>query len=167
MNPARFDRERLLQRPFDGRPWQLRRHHLADFPWLRPGHADKEAFRHRARFSDAFVKGKEVAYKAVMRPVEGTILTVIRESSALKREAVKKDTSIEEASRSCSKEAKNLALQHTPDLLPILKEVGVVDSGGAGLCVVIEGMAQSAHGQFVATTMEKRARRSDFLHQVP
>lgn len=95
-----------------------------------------------------FVKGKEVAYKAVMRPVEGTILTVIRESSAALDEAVKKDTSIEAALDLLLKEAK-ASLQRTPDLLPILKEVGVVDSGGAGLCVVIEGMSECAHGRFV------------------
>jgi DAK2 domain fusion protein YloV len=98
--------------------------------------------------ADCFIKGKEVAYKAVMRPVEGTILTVIRESSAALKEQVKKDTSIEGALDILLAEAKK-SLQHTPELLPILKEVGVVDSGGAGLCVVIEGMDKAAHGQFV------------------
>jgi DAK2 domain fusion protein YloV len=95
-----------------------------------------------------FVKGKEVAYKAVMRPVEGTILTVIRESSAALDEAVTKDTSVEKALEIVLKEAKE-SLERTPDLLPILKEVGVVDSGGAGLCVVIEGMLNAAEGHFV------------------
>jgi DAK2 domain fusion protein YloV len=99
-------------------------------------------------FSDALIKGKEVAYKAVMRPVEGTILTVIRESSAALHDQVKKDMSIETALGILLKEAK-ISLEHTPDLLPILKEVGVVDSGGAGLCVVLEGMFKAAQGQFV------------------
>jgi DAK2 domain fusion protein YloV len=99
-------------------------------------------------FAAAFVKGKEVAYKAVMRPVEGTILTVIRESSSALSEKLKKDTSIEGALDILLEEAKK-SLEHTPDLLPILKEVGVVDSGGAGLCVVIEGMDKAAHGEFV------------------
>jgi DAK2 domain fusion protein YloV len=101
-----------------------------------------------AELADCFIKGKDVAYKAVMRPVEGTILTVIRESSAALKEQVKKDTSIEGALDILLAEAKK-SLQHTPELLPILKEVGVVDSGGAGLCVVIEGMDKAAHGQFV------------------
>lgn len=100
--------------------------------------------------AEAFVVGKEVAYKAVMRPVEGTILTVIRESSAALKEEVakKKDMSIENALDYLLVEAKK-SLEHTPDLLPILKEVGVVDSGGAGLCVVLEGMALAAHNKFV------------------
>jgi len=96
----------------------------------------------------AFISAKEVAYKAVMRPVEGTILTVIRESSSALHDQLKKDTSIEEALEILLKEAKT-SLAHTPDLLPILKEVGVVDSGGAGLCVVLEGMLKAAQGQFV------------------
>ena len=95
-----------------------------------------------------FVKGKEVAYKAVMRPVEGTILTVIRESSTALDDMVKKETAIEAALDYLLKEAK-ASLERTPDLLPILKEVGVVDSGGAGLCVVLEGMASCAHGKFI------------------
>lgn len=99
-------------------------------------------------FAAAFVNGKEVAYKAVMRPVEGTILTVIRESSAGLIEKIKKDTTIEEALDILFAEAQK-SLKHTPDLLPILKEVGVVDSGGAGLCVVIEGMKRAAHEEFV------------------
>jgi dihydroxyacetone kinase-like predicted kinase len=117
------------------------------FRGVADGMKDKDEVSTR-ELSDAFVKGKEVAYKAVMRPVEGTILTVIRESSSALHDQFKKDTSIEEASRSCSKKPKP-RLEHTPDLLPILKEVGVVDSGGAGLCVVLEGMLKAAHGQFV------------------
>lgn len=100
--------------------------------------------------AEAFVSGKEVAYKAVMRPVEGTILTVIREASAALKEEVnkKKDMSIEDALSYLLSEAKK-SLEHTPDLLPILKEVGVVDSGGAGLCVVLEGMQLASVGKFV------------------
>jgi DAK2 domain fusion protein YloV len=98
--------------------------------------------------ADAFIKGKEVAYKAVMRPVEGTILTVIREASSALKEQIKKDTTIEQAFDILLVEAKK-SLDHTPELLPILKEVGVVDSGGAGLCVVIEGMCKASHGNFV------------------
>lgn len=117
------------------------------FRGVAEGMKDKDEVTSR-ELSDAFVKGKEVAYKAVMRPVEGTILTVIRESSSALHDQLKKDTSIEEAFEILLKEAK-ISLAHTPDLLPILKEVGVVDSGGAGLCVVLEGMLKAAQGQFV------------------
>lgn len=100
--------------------------------------------------ANAFIKAKEVAYKAVMRPVEGTILTVIRESSNALKEAVEKnkDWSIEKAFSFLLKEAKK-SLAHTPDLLPVLKEVGVVDSGGAGLTIVIEGMLLALEDKFV------------------
>ncbi len=96
----------------------------------------------------ALVSGKEVAYKAVMKPVEGTILTVIRESSAALKEFVKKGTSIEEAFDYFLEQAKK-SLEHTPELLPVLKEVGVVDSGGAGLVRIIEGMNSAVHGHII------------------
>lgn len=98
--------------------------------------------------ANAFAMGKEIAYKAVKNPVEGTILTVIRESSAALVENVGKLTSIEDALNFLFAEAKK-SLQHTPDLLPVLKQVGVVDSGGAGLTVIIEGMAKAANGKFI------------------
>ena len=98
----------------------------------------------------AFVEAKNIAYKAVMRPVEGTILTVIREASEALKDEVdkKKDMTVENAFAFLLKAAKK-SLAHTPDLLPVLKEVGVVDSGGAGLCIVIEGMLLALRGKFV------------------
>ena len=98
--------------------------------------------------AEAFVKAKEVAYKAVMKPVEGTILTVIRESSAALSEYVRSSTSIEDAMDYLLKEAR-ISLEHTPELLPVLKEVGVVDSGGAGLVYILEGMDKAVHGTVV------------------
>ena len=96
----------------------------------------------------AFVSGKEIAYKAVKAPVEGTILTVIREASTALNENIAKFATIESALDFLFLEAKK-SLEHTPDLLPVLKQVGVVDSGGAGLTVIIEGMAKAAKGKFV------------------
>ena len=98
--------------------------------------------------SDAFEKGVEVAYRAVIKPVEGTILTVVRESSAYLKENVDKASSIEKAMDLLIKEAK-ASLQRTPELLPILKEVGVIDSGGAGLIKIFEGMRLALDGNFV------------------
>ncbi len=99
--------------------------------------------------AQAFDSAREVAYKAVMKPVEGTILTVIRESSAALLEYVaKKDTTIEDAMSYLVTAAKD-SLNHTPDLLPVLKEVGVVDSGGAGLVKILEGMEAAVRGAFI------------------
>ena len=95
------------------------------------------------QLSDCFVSAKEVAYKAVMKPVEGTILTVIREASAALRSFVSSSTSIEDAMKYLLEQAR-ISLDHTPDLLPVLKEVGVVDSGGAGLVRILEGMEYAA-----------------------
>ena len=99
-------------------------------------------------FADAWQKGVEVAYKAVIRPVEGTILTVVRESSLYLYNNVKSSYSIEKCMELLIKEGKE-SLKRTPELLPILKEVGVVDSGGAGLIYIFEGMLAAAEGNFI------------------
>ena len=99
-------------------------------------------------FSDALEKGVEVAYKAVVRPVEGTILTVVRESSAVLHKNVKEGMAIEKAFEILIEEAKE-SLKRTPELLPILKEVGVIDSGGAGLIKIFEGMYSAVKGKVV------------------
>ncbi len=98
--------------------------------------------------SEAFVSGSAVAYKAVIKPVEGTILTVIRETSENLSKKVKPSMSIEEAFKIILKEAKD-SLKRTPNLLPVLKEVGVVDSGGAGLVKILEGMNAALNDEFV------------------
>ena len=102
--------------------------------------------------SDALLMGKEVAYKAVMRPVEGTILTVIRESSQALADSVYPDMPLDEALDILLKEARE-SLKRTPNLLPVLKEAGVVDSGGAGLCKIIEGFDLAIHNQIVEKNM--------------
>ena len=104
--------------------------------------------------AEAFVSGKEVAYKAVMRPVEGTILTVIREASEALREKVYQNPSIGivKAFDILLEEA-NASLQRTPELLPVLKEVGVVDSGGAGLLKVLEGFQSAINGKVIEKNM--------------
>ncbi len=89
--------------------------------------------------AEAMIQGKDVAYKAVMRPVEGTMLTVIREAAEVISEKATKDMSIEKAFEIMLAEARE-SLKRTPDLLPVLKEVGVVDSGGAGVVAILEGM---------------------------
>ena len=98
--------------------------------------------------ADAFVNGSKIAYKAVIRPVEGTILTAIRESSENLKKKIRTFSSIEDAFKILLHEAKE-SLERTPNLLPVLKEVGVVDSGGAGLVKILEGMESMIHGDFI------------------
>jgi len=112
-------------------------------------------------FADALISAKDVAYKAVMKPVEGTILTVIRESSvALKHyvDSLEKPITIKDCMEYLLKEA-NASLQRTPELLPVLKEVGVVDSGGAGLIKVFDGFFSALNNniieRFQATVQQK------------
>ena len=115
-------------------------------------------------FSAAFQKGVEVAYKAVVNPVEGTILTVIRESSQFLADNVKDNMSIEKCLDLMLQEARE-SLKRTPELLPVLKEAGVVDSGGTGLIRILEGMRIAAGGDFVersqATATEAQAASNE------
>ncbi len=115
-------------------------------------------------FSNAFQKGVEVAYKAVVNPVEGTILTVIRESSQYLHDNVKDNMSIEKCLDLMLQEARE-SLKRTPELLPVLKEAGVIDSGGAGLIRILEGMRIAAGGDFVersaATATETTSSEGD------
>ena len=110
---------------------------------------DKKETLNAADLAAAFSKGSEVAYKAVMKPVEGTILTVIRESSYYAEHLVNpEEMEVEEWFRTFIEYAKE-SLNTTPDLLPVLKEVGVVDSGGAGLIVILEGMYSALLGNVI------------------
>jgi DAK2 domain fusion protein YloV len=99
-------------------------------------------------FAIAWDSGREIAYKAVMRPVEGTVLTVIRESSTALMEHVHEMRSIEQAMDYLISEAR-ASLNRTPELLPVLKDVGVVDSGGAGLLYILEGFQLGLTNRFV------------------
>lgn len=100
--------------------------------------------------AQAFQAGVEIAYKAVMKPVEGTILTVSRgAATAALKKAEETDDAVE-VMRATLEGAK-AALAKTPDMLPVLKEVGVVDSGGQGLVFIYEGFLSALSGDFVAS----------------
>ncbi|MGE4320639.1 MAG: DAK2 domain-containing protein [Acholeplasmataceae bacterium] len=100
-------------------------------------------------FIKALVGGYQMAYRAVMDPVEGTILTVVRESAEkvlLEQPNLK---SVEDVLKIYLEQAKATLIK-TPDLLPVLKEAGVVDSGGAGFIKIIEGMIMALEGNMLA-----------------
>ena len=97
----------------------------------------------------ALVHGVETAYKAVMKPVEGTILTVARESAKAGERKARQTDDVVEVMSAVVKYGKK-ALDKTPDMLPVLKEVGVVDSGGQGLLFIYEGFLNALNGEFQA-----------------
>lgn len=98
------------------------------------------------QLAEALQHGVETAYKAVMKPVEGTILTVAKDSAAKGVELANEETDIIALFEGIVTEAK-ASLERTPDLLPVLKEVGVVDSGGQGLVYVYEGFLACLKGE--------------------
>lgn len=100
-------------------------------------------------FAAALQAGVDMAYKAVMKPVEGTILTVAKDAAKEAVAAAQKETDIIKLMEAVTEEAE-ASLNRTPDLLPVLKEVGVVDSGGKGLLCVYEGFLASLKGETVS-----------------
>lgn len=102
------------------------------------------------QLANALVMGSRVAYKAVMRPVEGTILTVVREAAdyTYAYAISTQDVTCLQVMEKMLEEAKE-SLERTPDLLPVLKEVGVVDSGGAGLVTIFEGFVSALKGEVI------------------
>ncbi len=106
---------------------------------------DKEALT-VTDLSEALLEGVNTAYKAVMKPVEGTILTVAKDAAIAGEKAVDQVDNVVDWFEIVLKEAKQ-SLERTPDLLPVLKEVGVVDSGGQGLVVVYEGFIAALKGE--------------------
>lgn len=118
--------------------------------------------------SNGFIEGARVAYKAIMKPVEGTILTVIKESAyyASKDLENNSEITIEEYFDSLCAHAKT-SLDHTPDLLQALKDAGVVDSGGAGLFRIFEGFNLFFKGEAITkkdiNQIELSEDASDYL----
>ena len=97
-------------------------------------------------FAAAIQNGVSIAYKAIIKPVEGTILTVAREAAEAGVKKAESTTSVIEVMEAIYAEAQE-SLKRTPDLLPILKEVGVVDSGGQGLVCVYQGFVAALKGE--------------------
>lgn len=124
------------------------------FRGFAKGCADKQELSAKD-FVDAYANGAQTAYKAVMKPTEGTILTVVRESAQAGLNEVKAGNDdlvdIMEKIYDASEEA----LKKTPDLLPVLKEVGVVDSGGQGLVFVLQAFYESLSGKVAENDLVK------------
>ena len=100
--------------------------------------------------------GSDTAYKAVIKPVEGTILTVIRETAEYAVKLAKRENDIEKFLGKVVREA-NVSLENTPNLLKNLKDAGVVDSGGKGLTLILEGFYLAIVGKSVVPATAEKA----------
>lgn len=114
-------------------------------------------------FVDAYANGAKTAYKAVMKPTEGTILTVVRESAQAGLNKVKETDNLE-AVLATIVAAADAALQKTPELLPVLKEVGVVDSGGQGLAFVLHAFYGALTGEEIADELPDNAQMDEMIN---
>lgn len=112
--------------------------------------------------AESFQAGVETAYKAVMKPVEGTILTVAKDAA---QAAIEKANSTEDCIELMEYiiVKANESLENTPNLLAVLKEVGVVDSGGKGLLCVYEGFLKALKGEKVEAKVAK-LDKDEFVH---
>jgi len=113
-----------------------------------------------ADLAEALSLGVEAAYKAVMKPTEGTILTVAREAAAKGKEAASNDPSVSHVWEAICSEAE-ASLQRTPELLPVLKKAGVVDAGGKGLCIILRAMQRIFEGGTVEEGAAEPAARTE------
>lgn len=104
---------------------------------------------------NAFIRGYKVAYDSVVCPVEGTILTVAREGIEHIRNQIDRSTTVETLLSIYIAEMKK-TLAYTPELLPVLKESGVIDSGGAGYIVIVEGMLKYLYGEILKSQRGKQ-----------
>jgi DAK2 domain fusion protein YloV len=118
-------------------------------------HAEEYKDLNTKQFAQALQHGVETAYKAVMKPVEGTILTVAKDAAKVAHKVAKQTDDITELMSEVLREAK-ASLQRTPDLLPILKQVGVVDSGGQGLVHVYEGFLRVLKGEVMTEAEDQQ-----------
>lgn len=115
------------------------------------------------QFANALQSGVDSAYKAVMKPVEGTILTVAKDAAKKAVAIADQETDMTSFMEKVLKEAKR-SLEKTPELLPVLKEVGVVDSGGQGLVFVYEGFLAELKGEKVPGTPVKMPSMNELVN---
>ena len=108
----------------------------------------------------AFNAGVDTAYKAVMKPTEGTILTVARLSAQAAEETAKENNDVAVVMNATYEAAKE-ALAQTPELLPVLKKAGVVDAGGQGLLFIFEGMLSVLKDGVIVAAAEERASQKE------
>lgn len=113
-----------------------------------------------ADLAAAMVEGSATAYKGVLKPVEGTILTVAHDAAAAAQAAATTTRDLRHLLERVV-EAARISVAHTPELLPVLKSAGVVDAGGQGLYIILEGMLHYLHGETVEAATAALAEAVD------
>jgi DAK2 domain fusion protein YloV len=115
---------------------------------------DNQEYLDATSFARALAYGRDTAYMGVVRPVEGTILTVAKDAATAAEEALgETDNFVEMLEKVVS--AADESVQHTPELLSVLKDAGVVDSGGMGLFFILDGMLRYINGEPLDTALRK------------
>jgi len=112
------------------------------------------------QFADALKAGVDSAYQAVMKPVEGTILTVAREAADMAVRTARTSDDVVHVMEKTYEQAQDTLLR-TPDMLPVLKEVGVVDSGGQGLLYIYEGFLRALRGETASEGKQASSQPKD------
>ncbi|MDQ2885041.1 MAG: DAK2 domain-containing protein [Chloroflexota bacterium] len=110
---------------------------------------DKKTTFTAADLANAFQQAERLAYRAVIKPVEGTILTVVRDSAEAAQKSAEHGDDLVQLLQAVVYAARQ-SVARTPDLLPTLKQAGVVDAGGQGFCTLLEGMWRYARGETAA-----------------
>ncbi|MDF2520729.1 MAG: dihydroxyacetone kinase [Clostridia bacterium] len=122
--------------------------------------AKKHSEFNSAALADAFIEGSNTAYKAIMKPTEGTILTVIRETAEFAVKEKEKHSDLVDFLEVLINKA-NEVLDKTPELLPVLKNAGVVDAGGKGLICILDGMLHALKTNSVLELHERSAQEEE------
>jgi uncharacterized protein len=130
---------------------------------LSQGLAGKTTFTAKD-FADAYQEAAKLAYRAVIKPVEGTILTVVRESAEAAHTSAAQGADLTTMLGDTVLAAK-ASLARTPDLLPILKQAGVVDAGGQGLTTILEGMWRYTRGEPVQLSHREQQVEQADIHR--
>jgi uncharacterized protein len=112
---------------------------------LAAGLANKQTFNAQD-LAEAFQQASQLAYRAVIKPVEGTILTVVRATAEAAKVSVAQDNDLVTEMQDVVDAARR-AVAHTPEQLPTLKQAGVVDAGGQGFCTILEGILRYMRGE--------------------
>jgi DAK2 domain fusion protein YloV len=125
---------------------------------LAAGLANKQTFNAQD-LAEAFQQASQLAYRAVIKPVEGTILTVIRACAEAAKITAEQDNDLTTAMQDIVDAARR-AVAYTPEQLPILKQAGVVDAGGQGFCTILEGilrymLGEATHEQISALPIQQ------------